>query len=79
MPRTNETGLIERHKTCKCDRKFRANICSSKQRWNNTKCGCECKELIEKRVCYKGFIWNPSNCECECDKACNDKACDVNI
>ena len=56
MPRTNETRPIERHKTCKCDRKFRANICSSKQRWNNTKCGCECKELIEKRVCYKGFI-----------------------
>ena len=40
MSRTNETRYIERHKTCKCECKFRAN---NKQRWNKSKCRCECK------------------------------------
>ena len=57
--------------TCKCERKFGANACHNKKRWNKDKCRCECKELIDKKVCNKGFIWNPSNCECECDKACD--------
>ena len=59
------------HEICKCECKFRENVCDIKQRWNKDKCRCECKELIDKRVCDKGFIWNPSNCECECDKACD--------
>ena len=73
MSRTNETRQIEWHETCKCECKFRANICNNKQRWNNGKCRCECKELVDNGVCDKGFIWNPSNCECECDKC--DKVC----
>ena len=70
MSRTNETGYIKWHKTCKCKCKLDASICN-KQRWNDDKCRCECKELIDKAMCDKGFIWNPSNCECECDKSCD--------
>ena len=54
---------------CKCECKFRANVCNNKQRWNKDESRCECKELVDKGVCNKGFIWNPSNCECEYDKA----------
>ena len=61
----------ELHETCKCECKFGANICNTKQRWNNGKCRCKYKEWIYKEVCDKGFIWNPSNCECECNKACH--------
>ena len=71
MSRTNETRYIEWHETCKCECKFEANICNSKQRWNDDKCGYEYKELIDKVVRDKGFIWNPINCESECDKACD--------
>ena len=56
---------------CKCECKFRANVCNNKQRWNKDESRCECKELVDKGVCNKGFIWNPSNCECEYDKACD--------
>ena len=51
MSRTNETRYIQWHETCKCECKFRANVCNIKQRWNKYKCRCECKELIEKGVC----------------------------
>ena len=71
MSKTNETRQIERHKTCKCECKFGANICNNKQSWNNDKCRYECKELIDKGVCGNRFIWNLSNCECECDKVCD--------
>ena len=71
MSRTNEARFIEWHETCKCECKFRENVCNNKQRWNKNKCRCECKELIDKGVCDKGFIWNPSNCGCECDKVCD--------
>ena len=69
--RTNETGHIEQHKTCKCRCRLDASICNNKQRWNEEKRICECKELIDKGICDKGFIWNLSNCECECDKSCD--------
>ena len=71
MSRINETRFIEWHETCKCECKFRENVCNIKERWNKDKCRCECKKLIDKGVCNEGFIWNPSNCECECDKACD--------
>ena len=71
MSRINEARHIEWRETCKFERKFGANVCNTKQRWNKDKCGCECKELIDKRMCDKGFIWNPSNCRCECDKDCD--------
>ena len=61
MSGTNEARFIEWHETCKCECKFRANICNNKQRWNKNKCRCEYKELIDKGVCNREFIWNPSN------------------
>ena len=71
MSRTNETGHIKWHKSCKCICRLNGIICNNKQRRNKDKCRCQCKELIDKGVCDKGFIWSPSNCECECDKSCN--------
>ena len=38
MTRTNETRYIEWHETCKCECRFRANVCNNKQRWNKDKC-----------------------------------------
>ena len=71
MSRTNEARHTEWHEMCKCQCKFRANVCNNKQHWNKDECRCECKELIDKGVRDKGFIWNPINCECECDKSCD--------
>ena len=48
LSRTNETRHIEKHKTCKCECKFGANICNNRQRWNKDKCRCEWKEPIDK-------------------------------
>ena len=70
MSRTNETGHIKWHETCKCKRRLVSSVFNNKQCWNEDKCRCECKELIDKKVCNKGFIWDPSNCEC-------DKSCDI--
>ena len=37
MSRANETGYIKWHETCKCKRRFDANVCNNKQRWNDDK------------------------------------------
>ena len=71
MLRTNEARYREWDESCKCECKFRENICNNKQRSNKNVCKCECKELIDKGVSYKVFIWNPINFEFECDKACD--------
>ena len=51
MSRTNETGCIEWHETCKCKGRLDESVCNNKERWNHDKCRCECKELIDKGVC----------------------------
>ena len=51
--RTNETGRIEWHETCKCKCRFNSCVCNNKQCWNDDKSRCECKELIDKDVCDK--------------------------
>ena len=56
ISRTNETRFIEWHETCKCDCKFRANVCNNKQHWNKYKCRCECKELIDRGVCVNDLF-----------------------
>ena len=71
MSRTNKTGHIEGHETCKCKCRLDGSVCNNKRHSNNDKCRCECKELIHKGVHDKGSIWNPSICECECDKSCD--------
>ena len=48
MSRTNETRFIEWHETCKCECKFRENVCNNEQSWNKSKCRCKCKQLIDK-------------------------------
>ena len=67
---TNETRLIEWHKTCKCICRLDGIICNNKQWWNKDKCRCGCKELIDKGICDKGFVLNPNSCDWECDKSC---------
>ena len=43
MSRTNETRFIGQNETCKCEYKFRENVCNTKQRCNKDKCRCESK------------------------------------
>ena len=71
MSRSNETGSIKLHETCKCICRLNKIICNNKQRWNKDQCRRECKGLIDKGLCDKGYIFNPINCKCECDKSCN--------
>ena len=71
ISKTNETGSIKWHETCKYICRLNEIICNNKQRWNKDICRCECRELIDKGVCDKGFIFSSSNCKCECDKLCN--------
>ena len=56
MSKTNETGHIEWHKTCKYKCRLDGSVCNNRQRWNEEKCRCECPELIDKGKCHKGFI-----------------------
>ena len=56
MSRTNETGSIKWHETCKCICRLNEIICANKQRWNKDKCRCECKELIDKRVVIRIYF-----------------------
>ena len=56
-------------KTCKYKYRLDANVCNSKQSWNEDKCRCECKELIDKGSWDKGFNWNSSTSECECESS----------
>ena len=71
MSRTNETGHVKWHETCKWKCRIDARVYNNKHRWNDDKCRCRCKELIDKGICDKEFIWNPRNYECECDKSCD--------
>ena len=71
MSRTNKTGHVKWHETCKCICRVDGIICNNKQLWNKDKCRCACKEWIDQGVCDKEFIWNPSNCEYKCDKSCD--------
>ena len=50
MSRTNETRQIKWHETGRCKCRLDANVCNSKQRWNDDKCRYEYRELIDKRV-----------------------------
>ena len=56
ISRTNETGHIKLHETCKYKCRLDASVWNNKQRWNKDKCRYECKELIHKGTCDKGFI-----------------------
>ena len=54
MSRTNETGHIKWHETCKCKCRLNVSVRNNKQFWNDDKCRREWKELIDKGVCNKG-------------------------
>ena len=60
MSRTNETGYIEWHKTCKCKYRLDASVCNNKKRWNEDKCRCECKESLTKKCVIKDLFRIPA-------------------
>ena len=58
----NESKILTKHISCKCNCRFDARNCNSNQWWNNDKCHCECKKC---HVCEKGYVWNPAKFNCE--------------
>ena len=56
----NESKILIKYISCKCECKFDTTKCNSKQKWNSNKCLCECKNPKEHQVCEKGYIWNPA-------------------
>ena len=68
MSTTNETRFIEWHETCKCECKFRANVCNNKQRWNKYKCRCECKEISWPNNWW--MYWNSWRSEIGVNNSC---------
>ena len=58
----NESKILTKHISCKCNCRFDARNCNSNQWWNNDKCRCECKKC---HVCEKGYVWNPAKFNCE--------------
>ena len=61
----NESKILTKHISCKCECKFDGKKCNSNQKWNNDKCWCGCKNLKKHNVCKKDNIWNPTTCICE--------------
>ena len=55
----NESEILTKHISCKCECKFNGRKCNSNQKWNNGECRCECKK---HHICEKDYIWNPATC-----------------
>ena len=49
---TNESKILAKHISCKCECKFGGRKCNPNQKWNSDKYQCECKTL-KKHVCEK--------------------------
>ena len=65
MTGINESKILTKHLSCKCERKFDGRKCNSNQKWNNNKCRCQCKNPKEHNSCKKDYIWNSATCICE--------------
>ena len=63
--RINESNILTKHISWKCECKFDGRKCNSNQKWNNNKYQCECKNLKEHNAFKKGYIWNSATCSCE--------------
>ena len=64
----NESRILTKHISCKCECKFYSKKSNSNQKWNKNKCRCECESPKEHHVCEKAYILNPSTCSCENSK-----------
>ena len=52
----NESKILTKHISWKCQFKFEGRKCNSNQKWNNDKCRCECKNPKEHNVCKRNYI-----------------------
>ena len=64
----NESKILTKHISCKCECKFDGRKYNSNQKWNNGKCRCECENPKEQSSCEKDYIWNPATCSCKNSK-----------
>ncbi|KAK0166962.1 hypothetical protein PV327_004425 [Microctonus hyperodae] len=69
---------LEKHTSCQCLCRVKAEHCSIKQRYLEDSCKCECINTDEMEKCNNDpstKIWNPDRCECDCRSIteCNSK------
>ncbi|KAK0176527.1 hypothetical protein PV328_000652 [Microctonus aethiopoides] len=58
---------LEKHLSCQCLCRIKAEHCSKKQQYVEKKCKCECINNDEMSKCNsESQIWNPDTCECNC-------------
>ena len=53
---TNESTILRKHISCKCEFKFNGRKRNSNQKWNNNKCWCECK-ISKQHISPKNIIF----------------------
>ena len=68
MTGINESKILTKHVSTKCECKFYSIKCYSNQKWNKDKCRFECKKLKEHYVCKKDYICDPVSCSWESSK-----------
>ena len=56
----NQSKILTKFISCRCECKFDGKKCDPNQKWNNDECWCECKNLEKHHVCKKDYIWNPT-------------------
>ncbi|XP_060531913.1 vascular endothelial growth factor A-like [Cylas formicarius] len=64
-----ELILVEKHVSCKCHCKVKAEDCNTYQEYREGECKCVCKNLDEEKKCAKSSskkLWNPDVCACQC-------------
>ena len=61
----NESKILTKHLSCKCECKFDGRKCGLNQKWNKNKCWYECKNPEEHNSCEKDYICSSVMCSCE--------------
>ena len=61
----NQSKVLTKHISYKCECKFDGRKSNSNQNWNNDKCRCECKNPEKHNACRKDYIRNPATCSRE--------------
>ena len=53
VPGKNESKILVKRVSCKCECKLGGRKWNADQKWNNDKCRCECEE---RHICEKDYI-----------------------
>ena len=61
----NESKILTKHVSWKCECKFDSRKCNSSQNWYKDKSQYECKNPKKHFVCKKDYFWNPARFSCE--------------